>query len=353
MRMRFSVFNTPCVKNRINTLTFSWSCSYTYHQSEKTLTVVVDDTGLLNGVCGPNDQNLKQIEELFQVPVYLRGNEIFFQTEDPALIPLLGKMISELESHTKNGHVPGKDLINGIFESLRQNHESGVSEGLELLKNTYIEISPSRKRVYPRGIHQARYIQGMERNDIAFGIGPAGTGKTFLAVAYALQEIFTKRKRKLILTRPVVEAGESLGFLPGDLAQKLNPYLRPLYDAMDILASYEMINRLEESRVIEIAPLAYMRGRSISNAIIILDEAQNTTRSQMKMFLTRIGEGSKALITGDITQSDLPKSQESGLLESMHILGGIDGIHMSHFDASDVVRHPLVQKIIHAYENKS
>ena len=315
------------------------------------MTVVVDDTGLLNGVCGPNDQNLKQIEDLFQVPVFLRGNEIFFQTEDPVLIPLLGRMISELEAHTKKGHVPGKDLINGIFESLSAGQNA--AEGLSLLKDTYVEIPTSRKRVYPRGIHQARYIKGMERNDIAFGIGPAGTGKTFLAVAYALQEIFSKRKRKLILTRPVVEAGESLGFLPGDLAQKLNPYLRPLYDAMDALASYEMINKLEESRVIEIAPLAYMRGRSISNAVIILDEAQNTTRSQMKMFLTRIGEGSKALITGDVTQSDLPKSQESGLLESMQILNGIDGIHMSHFDARDVVRHPLVQKIIHAYENKT
>ena len=317
------------------------------------MTVVVDDTGLLNGVCGPNDQNLKQIEELFHVPVFLRGNEIFFQTEDPSVTPLLSKMITELEAHTKEGHIPGKDLITGIFESLKSGDGTGNSENLSLLKDKYIEIPSSKKRVYPRGVNQAKYIEGMERNDISFGIGPAGTGKTFLAVAYALQEIFSKRKRKLILTRPVVEAGESLGFLPGDLAQKLNPYLRPLYDAMDALVSFETISRLEESRVIEIAPLAYMRGRSISNSIIILDEAQNTTKSQMKMFLTRIGEGSKALVTGDLTQSDLPKSQESGLLEAVSLLQNIEGIHMSRFDAQDVVRHRLVQKIIHAYEKNS
>jgi phosphate starvation-inducible PhoH-like protein len=192
----------------------------------------------------------------------------------------------------------------------------------------------------------------MDRKDLVFGIGPAGTGKTYLAVAHALRGILSKRKKKLVLTRPVVEAGENLGFLPGDLTQKISPYLRPLYDAMDAFINFEMISRMEEKRVIEIAPLAYMRGRSLRDSYIILDEAQNTTREQMKMFLTRLGEGAQAVVTGDITQIDLEKKTQSGLLHAREILQEIGEIAFIEFTAKDVVRHTLVQKIVQAYESQ-
>ena len=192
----------------------------------------------------------------------------------------------------------------------------------------------------------------MRKYDISFGIGPAGTGKTYLAVAQALSLVLSKKMRKLVLTRPVVEAGESLGFLPGDLAQKINPYLRPLYDAMESLVPYDIIHRMEETRTIEIAPLAYMRGRSLNDCVVILDEAQNTTKEQMKMFLTRIGEGATAVITGDITQIDLPRRGDSGLLHAVSVLSQVEGLHFAYLHTADVVRNPLVKKIIQAYENQ-
>jgi phosphate starvation-inducible PhoH-like protein len=220
------------------------------------------------------------------------------------------------------------------------------------MHDTAIHIPHGLRRVYPRGKNQAAYIQGMRACDIAFGVGPAGTGKTYLAVAEALRLVLSKSLRKLVLTRPVVEAGESLGFLPGDLAQKINPYLRPLYDAMESLVPYEIICRMEENRTIEIAPLAYMRGRSLNDCVVILDEAQNTTKEQMKMFLTRIGSGARAVITGDVTQIDLPKRTESGLLHAVEILRGVEGLHFAFLHTADVVRNPLVKKIIQAYEEK-
>ncbi len=195
------------------------------------------------------------------------------------------------------------------------------------------------------------YVQGMNTYEMSFGIGPAGTGKTYLAMAHALSEVLSRKKRKLVLTRPVVEAGESLGFLPGDLTQKLNPYLRPLYDAMESLIPVESTRRLEENSVLEIAPLAYMRGRSLKDCYIILDEAQNTSREQMKMFLTRIGEGSKVVITGDVTQIDLPRKNDSGLLHAAKVLRDIQEIRFNYFTTRDVVRSELVRSIIHAYEN--
>jgi phosphate starvation-inducible PhoH-like protein len=224
-------------------------------------------------------------------------------------------------------------------------------EKTDLLSELHIAI-PSSLKIFPRNYNQARYIDSMYARDIVFGIGPAGTGKTFLAVAHALKEILERKKKKLVLTRPVVEAGESLGFLPGDLSQKISPYLRPLYDAIDRLIPFNILNRLEESRIIEVAPLAYMRGRSLSDSYIILDEAQNSTREQMKMFLTRIGENSKAIITGDITQIDLPRKSQSGLIHAKSVLSEIDEIDFCYFTAGDVVRHSLVRKIVHAYESK-
>jgi phosphate starvation-inducible PhoH-like protein len=213
-----------------------------------------------------------------------------------------------------------------------------------------IRIPHGFSRVFPRSRNQGAYVLGMRACDICFGIGPAGTGKTFLAIAEALRLVLSKTMRKLVLTRPVVEAGESLGFLPGDLNQKINPYLRPLYDAMESLVPYDLIRRMEENRAIEIAPLAYMRGRSLNDCIVVLDEAQNTTKEQMKMFLTRIGEGARAVVTGDTTQIDLPRRGDSGLIHAVSILSGIEGIHFSFLHTQDVVRNPLIKKIIAAYE---
>jgi phosphate starvation-inducible PhoH-like protein len=216
-----------------------------------------------------------------------------------------------------------------------------------------IRIPQGFNRVFPRSRNQTAYVLGMRSCDISFGIGPAGTGKTFLAIAESLRLVLSKKMRKLVLTRPVVEAGENLGFLPGDLTQKISPYLRPLYDAMESLIPFEMIRRMEETRAIEIAPLAYMRGRSLNDCMVVLDEAQNTTKEQMKMFLTRIGQGARAVITGDITQIDLPRRIDSGLLHAVSVLSGVEGIHFSFLHTADVVRNPLVKKIIEAYERET
>ncbi len=202
----------------------------------------------------------------------------------------------------------------------------------------------------PRSPHQREYVESIRRHDINFGIGPAGTGKTYLAVACAVEALVSERVNRLLLVRPAVEAGEKLGFLPGDLAQKIDPYLRPLYDALYEMLGFERVGRLIEKSVIEVAPLAYMRGRTLNNSFIILDESQNTTTAQMKMFLTRIGFGSTAVITGDATQIDLPKGERSGLIQAAQILKDIDGISFSHFNSKDVVRHRLVQKIVEAYD---
>jgi phosphate starvation-inducible PhoH-like protein len=235
---------------------------------------------------------------------------------------------------------------------------SGTQTGAETagkpedpMRAAMIRIPHGFRHVFPRGRNQASYVLGMRSHDICFCVGPAGTGKTYLAIAEALNLVLSKKMHKLILTRPVVEAGESLGFLPGDLAQKINPYLRPLYDAMEALVPCELIRRMEEDRIIEIAPLAYMRGRSLNNCAIILDEAQNTSKEQMKMFLTRIGEGARAVITGDATQIDLPKRIDSGLLHAVSILSQVEGIYFAYLHTGDVVRNPLIKKIIQAYDD--
>ena len=294
--------------------------------------------------CGPNDTNLKVIEDLFQAPVYTRGNELVVSLEDPDQRAILKLFIKELLIVLRDGTSLTNDVIRGIFDNLSQ------GQSPEELRSRYITIPQGYSKIYPRSLNQAIFLKGLDNHDMTFAIGPAGTGKTYLAIAHALSAVLSKRKRKLLLTRPVVEAGESLGFLPGDMAQKLNPYLKPLYDAMDALVPPEVVSRLEETRVIEIAPLAYMRGRSLKNCYIILDEAQNTTREQMKMFLTRLGEDSKAVITGDITQIDLPKKHTSGLIHATRILKQIPEIHFNYFSHRDVVRSALVKKIIRAYD---
>jgi len=310
--------------------------------------IVIEDAKSLRDICGFNDQHIKVMQEIFEVPIYNQGNEIILDSEEESVQNLFSEVITNIELLIKKGHKVSRDMITAVYDAVL----SGDPEKIEKLTESHINIPNGYFKVFPRTFHQGLYLQGMEQADIAFGIGPAGTGKTFLAVAQALSEVLSKKRRKLVLTRPVVEAGESLGFLPGDLAQKLNPYLKPLYDAMEALVPVEILNRLEENRLIEIAPLAYMRGRSLRNCFIVLDEAQNTTKEQMKMFLTRLGEGSKAVITGDVTQIDLPRSNNSGLIHAVKILKDIEDIHFSYFSHRDVVRNPLVRKIIRAYESE-
>jgi phosphate starvation-inducible PhoH-like protein len=283
-----------------------------------------------------------------------RGNEIRFEGIDKAGVRRFKSMIDSLITAVEEGENPSPDYVRALagISSPPAGDAGAETPGEDPMRQALIPIPHGFSRVFPRGKNQAAYILGMRSHDICFCVGPAGTGKTYLAIAEALNLILSKKARKLILTRPVVEAGESLGFLPGDLAQKINPYLRPLYDAMEALIPYELIRRLEEDRIIEIAPLAYMRGRSLNSCVIILDEAQNTTKEQMKMFLTRIGEGARAVITGDATQIDLPKRVDSGLLHAVSILSQVEGIHIAYLHTADVVRNPLIKKIIQAYDNE-
>ena len=320
-----------------------------------TIGIALEDTGLLADVCGANDYNLRVMEKLFGGKVFCRGNELFLDSDDEAALALFRSLLERLIESIEEGMPPGPDLIIALHSNLTPEGDRSRSgacgdKAEDSFLDSCIQIPGGLCRVFPRSKSQALYLKGLSLNELSIAVGPAGTGKTFLAVAWALRELLTKSKRKLILTRPVVEAGESLGFLPGDLAQKISPYLRPLYDAMETLVPYETLRRLEESRAIEIAPLAYMRGRSLANCVVILDEAQNTTKEQMKMFLTRLGENCKAVVTGDITQIDLPRKSDSGLVHALGVLGGIDDLFVCRLDARDVVRSPLVRKIIAAYE---
>lgn len=305
-------------------------------------TIVVPDVDVLSNVCGTNDNNLKLIEDYLGIPVFTRGNELSVNTEDDAKRQefrfIIDRIIDEISDGAKNS----RDVITSVLNIDR--HAD--------MDSTSIVVPGSLRKVYPHTQHQADYIQAMREKDMVFCIGAAGSGKTFLAVAEALRLLLTHKVSRFVITRPVVEAGESLGFLPGDLEDKINPYLRPLYDSMEMILPKETVKRLIESELIEIAPLAYMRGRTLNNSVIILDEAQNTTREQMKMFLTRMGENSKVFITGDATQIDLPRKVPSGLLHSVSLLEGIDEISVNRLTAEDVVRNPLVRKIVKAYENE-
>jgi phosphate starvation-inducible protein PhoH and related proteins len=323
--------------------------------------IVLDDTELLAELCGPNDYNLSIIGDLLGARVLCRGNELAVDSEDLDKRKLFSNLVSAVATSMEGGLPATPDLIIALHAELTplgENPGQGADRpGLggsfcEDFLDTCIQLPQGFAKVYPRSPGQSLYLKGLSSHDLVFSIGPAGTGKTYLAMAWALKEILSKTRRKLILTRPIVEAGESLGYLPGDLVQKISPYLRPLYDAMETLLPFEVIRKLEESRSIEVAPLAYMRGRSLANCVVILDEAQNTTREQMKMFLTRLGENTSAVVTGDITQIDLPRKTESGLVHALQILSDIDDIFVSRLDSRDVVRSPLVRKIIEAYEKE-
>lgn len=307
----------------------------------------------MRAICGSNDCNVKYLETILGCELYLKGNRLeCYSKENSSCSELFTKLMQRLINLTNiTNDITEAEILMELkaLESTLSYEKNGNSLETEQ-KNISIHIL--NKSVFPKSQNQKQYIKAMERSQITFAIGPAGTGKTFLAVAYCLGELMAGRKQKIILTRPVVEAGESLGFLPGDLSQKLNPYLRPLYDSMEAIIPPATIKRLEDSGSIEISPLAYMRGRSIHNACIILDEAQNTTKAQMKMFLTRIGENSCAIITGDVTQIDLPNSSSSGLIQARELLKGIEGIEFLNFNAKDTVRSRIVQRIIDAYEKQ-
>ena len=304
-------------------------------------TIVVPDNDILSLVCGQNDSNLKLIEDTLGVSVFTRGNEISIETEDYAIRQKFQFIIERILDEITAGEKNSDDIVVSVLNTQKSTGRSSS-----------VMVPGAFRKVYPRTDNQAEYIWLLQNKDMVFCSGAAGSGKTFLAVAEALRLILTHKKSKLIITRPVVEAGENLGFLPGDLEQKINPYLKPLKDAMEMIIPGETVRRLTEAGIIETAPLAYMRGRTLNNAVIILDEAQNTTPSQMKMFLTRMGENSKVFITGDTTQIDLPKKIPSGLIDAIHLLHTIEDIGFMELTADDVVRNPLVKKIVRAYENE-
>lgn len=310
--------------------------------------LVLSDSVILQKICGANDQNIRYLESLFAAPVLVRGNQVMLDSTDHVQQERFVCVLSELQEHSRRGREPDKNLINAIHSGL----VAGDGESLDKMRNVSVDIPIAGTRVFPRSPHQAAVLESLETKTLSFLIGPAGTGKTHLAVAHALRELLSKRKRKLLLTRPVVEAGESLGFLPGDLTQKISPYLRPLYDAIESLLPHDLVRRLDEQNLIEIAPLAYMRGRSLRDCYVILDEAQNTTREQMKMFLTRIGENTCAVVNGDVTQVDLPQRARSGLLHAVHLLEGVPDIGVTRLSRKDVVRSVLVQNIIKAYDEE-
>ncbi|HVR43868.1 MAG TPA: PhoH family protein [Thermoanaerobaculia bacterium] len=296
---------------------------------------------------GVQDENLRLIEDAFKVRIAARGSEISVQGA-PNDVAVAEKVLGELQELIERGYPFRKADLQTMVRVLKETPQANL---VEFFTDETLQSS-LRKIVTPRNLRQKEYLQAIQDHDMTFAIGPAGTGKTFLAVAVAAAALAEKRIKRVVLCRPAVEAGEKLGFLPGDLAEKINPYLRPLYDSLYDLIGFEKVAKLIERSVIEIAPLAFMRGRTLADAFIILDEAQNTTPEQMKMFLTRLGFGSKAVITGDITQVDLPEGKRSGLREAQSILGEVDGVSFFTFTERDVVRHPLVGKIVRAYESR-
>jgi phosphate starvation-inducible PhoH-like protein len=314
-------------------------------------------------LCGPMDDHLKTIERRLGVKISYRGSQFTVLGKDShciAVINLLKNLYIETAPvKGQNKEITSEMVHLAIIEAdmLEQDSSSGASnntkEASELGANyeKMVTIKTKRGVVKPRNSNQQSYVQNIITNDISFGVGVAGTGKTYLAVACAVDALERQEVRRILLTRPAVEAGEKLGFLPGDLSQKIDPYLRPLYDALFEMLGFERVEKLIERNVIEIAPLAYMRGRTLNDAFIILDESQNTTVEQMKMFLTRIGFNSRAVITGDITQVDLPKHQTSGLRDAIEVLQDINGISFNFFQSKDVVRHPVVAKVVDAYES--
>ena len=302
-------------------------------------------------VIGVNDRHLNVLSSLFQVDIFTKGDTIHVNTTDDKIIKRLESTFDTLiQLVQSNIHINERDIIY-VAKSLEVLEANTVLD--HYLKRTEITKTFTGKPIYAKTINQQKYLEAIEQNDLVFAIGPAGTGKTYVAVVHAVSKLKTNQISKIILTRPAVEAGENLGFLPGDLKEKIDPYLRPLYDALYDVLGAKHTDDLIERGVIEIAPLAYMRGRTLENAYVILDEAQNTTKGQMKLFLTRLGFHSKMVVTGDITQVDLPKNATSGMVDATKLLKGVSGIKTLQFERIDVIRHPLIQKILARYDDSN
>jgi phosphate starvation-inducible PhoH-like protein len=313
----------------------------------KPLKIALEITPNLEPLFGTRDENLRLMEDALGVRIDLRSDAVHVQGPE-AGVAVVQRIFQDFEALRRQGVNPHNGELNGMLRLV----VADPATTLRSLVDSGKQRSAGVKRtVQPRSINQRKYVEAIEQNDMVFGVGPAGTGKTYLAVAMAVAAINAKKVSRIVLVRPAVEAGEKLGFLPGSLQEKVDPYLRPLYDALYDLLEADKVDKMLERNVIEVAPLAFMRGRTLNDAFIIMDEAQNTTIEQMKMFLTRMGANSKAVITGDITQIDLPNPRKSGLVDAINVLDGVEGIHFCHFVDSDVVRHALVQRIVRAYES--
>jgi phosphate starvation-inducible PhoH-like protein len=308
--------------------------------------VTLDDNRVALSLYGPNNGHLKLIERETGTEVHARGNELTFVGAAEA-VSVARRLVEQLYGLARGGTPIGPEDIGRAAVALRA--DAGVD--LRQVFNDTILVAGRARPIAPKGLAQKRYVDAIRTHDLVFGVGPAGTGKTYLAMALAIRALLEKQVKRIILTRPAVEAGERLGFLPGSMEEKVSPYLRPLYDALHDMMDFEKADQLVARGLIEVAPIAFMRGRTLNDAFVILDEAQNTTGEQMKMFLTRLGFDSKAVITGDVTQIDLPDNRRSGLTEAINLLSNVEGIAFRYFTEVDVVRHPLVQKIIKAYES--
>ncbi|NKI18962.1 PhoH family protein [Spongiibacter sp. KMU-166] len=313
---------------------------------QRVLTLEPSDSQHLAALCGQLNENLKLIEQRMQVRIAARANTFQVSGDEEAVDEAV-HLLKQLYRESIAGTSLSPESVH--LRMQQANREQFAEQNSDDEPTEALVIRTKKGSIKPRGGNQQNYVRAIQGCDVNFGIGPAGTGKTYLAVACAVEALISHSVERILLVRPAVEAGEKLGFLPGDLAQKIDPYLRPLYDALYEMLGSDTVTKLIERNVIEIAPLAYMRGRTLNDSFIILDEAQNTTREQMKMFLTRIGFGSTAVITGDATQIDLPRGTPSGLVHVMKVLDGVDGISLTYFQSRDVVRHPLVQKIVEAY----
>lgn len=315
------------------------------NKKEHSKKITLQSIDIARSICGERDENLRLIEDAFGIKVGARGTEITLSGAGKE-VDKAERFISQIQSLIKEGYPLYRGDVDYALRTMAEEPETDLRD--IFLDTVY--VSAKRKLITPKGPAQKAYIEAIRKHDIVFGVGPAGTGKTYLAMAMAVAALMKNQVSRIILARPAVEAGERLGFLPGDLAEKVNPYLRPLYDALYDMVDMEKASKFIERGIVEVAPLAFMRGRTLNEAFIILDEAQNTTTEQMKMFLTRLGFGSKAVITGDVTQVDLPTGRPSGLIEVQRILKGVKGINFSYFTEKDVVRHRLVQNIVKAYD---
>jgi len=313
----------------------------------KTLKIALEITPNLEPLFGTRDENLRLMEDNLGVRIDLRADAVHVEGPEEG-VGRVQRIFQDFEALRRQGVNPHNGELNGMLRLVVNDSSTTLRSLVDSGKQRSAGI---KRTVQPRSINQRKYVEAIEQNDMVFGVGPAGTGKTYLAVAMAVAAMNAKKVSRIVLVRPAVEAGEKLGFLPGSLQEKVDPYLRPLYDALYDLLDPEKVDKMLERNVIEVAPLAFMRGRTLNEAFIIMDEAQNTTIEQMKMFLTRMGNASKVVVTGDITQIDLPNPRKSGLVDAINVLEGVEGIRFCHFEDSDVVRHALVQRIVRAYES--